>query len=91
MSLSRTEAEKDGVVVPLTQEDYCIKTKIKSDNENVDMADFYDDDYDIEDDDDEDYSDNDNGELVIFSFRGAYKKRAFFSFVFCIFCCAIRI
>ena len=57
MLLSRSEAERDGVVVPLTQEDYCIKTKVKPDVDNVDMADFYDDDYDV---DDEDYSDNDN-------------------------------
>ena len=51
-------------MVPITQEDYCIKTKVHKDVENVDMADFYDDDYDIDDDDDEqDYSDNDNGTL----------------------------
>lgn len=61
VSISRAEAERDGVVVPLTQEDYCIKTKVKPDMESVDMADFYDDDYDdIDDDDEEDYSDNDN-------------------------------
>lgn len=58
VSLSRAEAERDGVVVPLTQEDYCIKTKVKPDTDNVDMADFYDDDYDIDDDDEEEYSDN---------------------------------
>lgn len=45
---SRSEAERDGVVVPLTLEDYCIKTKVKPDTEPVDMADFYDDDYDID-------------------------------------------
>nr|XP_053644965.1 ubiquitin-conjugating enzyme E2 R2-like [Cherax quadricarinatus] len=59
---SRSEAERDGVVVPLTQEDYCIKTKVKPDTEPVDMYDFYDDDYDIDDDDeddDEELSDND--------------------------------
>ncbi|KAK8391005.1 hypothetical protein O3P69_016982 [Scylla paramamosain] len=50
---SRVEAERDGVVVPLTQEDYCIKTKVKPDAEPVDMYDFYDDDYDIDDDDEE--------------------------------------
>ncbi|XP_018006893.1 ubiquitin-conjugating enzyme E2 R2 [Hyalella azteca] len=58
VSLSRKEAENDGVVVPLTQEDYCIKTKVKPETENVDMADFYDDDYDIDDDDEEEYSDD---------------------------------
>lgn len=45
-------------MVPLTQEDYCIKTKVKPEAENVDMADFYDDDYDIDDDDEEEYSDD---------------------------------
>lgn len=65
VSISRAEAERDGVVVPLTQEDYCIKTKVKPDMESVDMADFYDDDYDdIDDDDEEDYSDNDNVTLT---------------------------
>lgn len=61
---SRTEAERDGVVVPLTQEDYCIKTKVKPDTEPVDMYDFYDDDYDIDDDDDDDEQVSDNGELT---------------------------
>ena len=47
------------MTVPLTLEDYCIKTKVKQDPEPVDMADFYDDDYDIDDDDDDD-DDEDN-------------------------------
>ena len=60
MALSRNEAERDGVVVPLTQEDYCIKTKIDSNPpDSVDMADFYDDDYDIDDDDDDEEDDED--------------------------------
>ncbi|XP_045128297.1 ubiquitin-conjugating enzyme E2 R2-like isoform X7 [Portunus trituberculatus] len=63
---SRVEAERDGVVVPLTQEDYCIKTKVKPDAEPVDMYDFYDDDYDIDDDDEEeeeeDLSEIDDGD-----------------------------
>ena len=63
VSASRSEAERDNVTVPLTLEDYCIKTKVKQDPEPVDMADFYDDDYDIDDDDDDDDDDNasDNG------------------------------
>lgn len=61
MTSSRSEAERDGVVVPLTLEDYCIKTKVKPDTEPVDMADFYDDDYDIDDDDDDDEELSDNG------------------------------
>ncbi|KAK3881774.1 hypothetical protein Pmani_005773 [Petrolisthes manimaculis] len=65
---SRGEAERDGVVVPLTQEDYCIKTKVKPDAEPVDMYDFYDDDYDIDDDDDGDDDDDElseNGEAWV--------------------------
>ena len=27
--LAKAEAEKEGIVVPLTLEDYCIKTKVK--------------------------------------------------------------
>ncbi|XP_047117671.1 ubiquitin-conjugating enzyme E2 R2 [Schistocerca piceifrons] len=53
---ARLEAEKDGVVVPTTLEDYCIKTQVsKPATEPVlDMTDFYDDDYDLDDDDDDD-------------------------------------
>lgn len=28
--MARIEAEKEGIVVPLTLEDYCIKTQVKS-------------------------------------------------------------
>lgn len=28
--VARMEAEKEGIVVPLTLEDYCIKTQVKS-------------------------------------------------------------
>lgn len=67
VSAARLEAEKDGVVVPLTLEDYCIKTKVKPAETNVDMTDFYVDDYDIDDDEsaDDEYEDGDdsgNGE-----------------------------
>ena len=54
VSAARLEAEKDGVVVPLTLEDYCIKTKVKPPEHSVDMTDFYDDDYDLDDEDEED-------------------------------------
>lgn len=68
VSAARLEAEKDGVVVPLTLEDYCIKTKVKPAENNVDMTDFYVDDYDLDDDvnsGDDEYEDGDdsgNGE-----------------------------
>lgn len=68
VSAARLEAEKDGVVVPLTLEDYCIKTKVKPAENNVDMTDFYVDDYDLDDDVDsaddeyEDGDDSGNGE-----------------------------
>jgi len=63
VSASRREAEKDGVTVPLTLEDYCIKTKPKPSEGSVDMTDFYDDEYDDPDDEDdeddeEDYNDD---------------------------------
>jgi ubiquitin-conjugating enzyme E2 R len=58
VTATKAEAEKDGVVVPMTLEDYCIKTQVKPQQESaVDMTDFYDDDYDM-DDDDGDFSDN---------------------------------
>lgn len=41
-------------MVPLTLEDYCIKTKVKPPEQLVDMTDFYDDDYDLDDEDEED-------------------------------------
>lgn len=64
MSAARIEAEKDGVVVPLTLEDYCRKPKAKAAEPPVDMTDFYVDDYDIGDDDDDDLDmgDSDAGE-----------------------------
>jgi len=60
VSASRSEAEKDNVVVPLTLEDYCIKTKAPVVESTLDMADFYDDDYDLDDDDDVEYADDDD-------------------------------
>uniref|UniRef100_A0A1B6HB66 UBC core domain-containing protein n=1 Tax=Homalodisca liturata TaxID=320908 RepID=A0A1B6HB66_9HEMI len=71
VSGGRAEAEKDGVVIPTTLEEYCIKTKVRAPEAPVDMTDFYVDDYDLDDDDDnlelsgDDYDDADdsgNGE-----------------------------
>lgn len=60
---SRLEAEKDGVVVPTTQEEYCLKPKPRqpAPQDNIDMDDFYDDDYDdmLDDEDDEEDEDED--------------------------------
>lgn len=64
------EAEKEGIVVPLTLEDYCIKTRERPVEHQLDMTDFYDDEYELDDDEDEqlsasDYEDGDdsgNGE-----------------------------
>lgn len=81
---AKAEAEKEGIVVPLTLEDYCIKPKSKPSNQEppvslslsfarlcsqrinqltlivffpisqLDMTDFYDEDYDLDTDDDDD-------------------------------------
>lgn len=65
---ARAEAERDGLKVPLTLEDYCIKTRVKPNpsDSQIEMTDFYDDDYDEEYDDVSDGSeyaedDNDSG------------------------------
>ncbi|XP_032455404.1 ubiquitin-conjugating enzyme E2 R2-like [Nasonia vitripennis] len=64
---SKAEAEKEGVVVPLTIEDYCneVKDKIKKKDEVDDCIDFYDfnnydNDYD-DDDDEDDYKCSEEG------------------------------
>lgn len=68
---TKEEAEKDGVKVPLTLQDYCVTVKPKTSEPSQDI-DFYDDDYDdgMEDDDDdedafyvEDDDDSGNEEL----------------------------
>jgi ubiquitin-conjugating enzyme E2 R len=66
VALSKTEAEKDGVVVPITLEDYIVKAKPPE--SNLELTDFYDDDYDLDNDDDEgdddtpnDHYDDDSG------------------------------
>lgn len=62
MESSRVEAERDGVVVPTTLEEYCVKAKLKPHTDVMDSMDFYEY-YDYGDDDeDEDGNccDNDN-------------------------------
>lgn len=64
------EAEKEGIVVPVTLEDYCIKTNARPADQMLDMTDFYDDEYELDDDEDdqlsaseyEDGDDSGNGE-----------------------------
>ncbi|XP_070543529.1 ubiquitin-conjugating enzyme E2 R2-like [Ptychodera flava] len=59
VSATKADADKDGVKVPITLQDYCVKTKIQTpQSSSMDMADFYDDDYDLDDDDDDDEEDD---------------------------------
>ncbi|OXU24511.1 ubiquitin-conjugating enzyme E2 R2 [Nasonia vitripennis] len=51
---AKVEAEKEGIVVPVTLEDYCIKTRARPAEQQLDMTDFYDDEYELDDDDDDD-------------------------------------
>lgn len=51
MELSKIEAERDGVVVPITLEEYVVKAK--SPENNLELTDYYDDDYDLDNDDDD--------------------------------------
>ncbi|KAL5285685.1 CDC34 family protein [Megaselia abdita] len=60
---AKAEAEKEGIFVPTTLEDYCRKPAAKSsdsDKQGSQMIDFYDDDFDFADDDVSD--DDDEGE-----------------------------
>lgn len=50
VALSRQEAEKDGVTVPTTRDEYIVKSKPPE--TPMELTDFYDDDYDIDNDDD---------------------------------------
>lgn len=66
MSATKAEAEKDGVKVPTTLAEYCIKTKVPSNDNSSDLLydDLYDDDIDDEDEEEEDadcYDDDDSG------------------------------
>ena len=58
---SRKEAEKEGIVVPRTVSEYCIKTRLPSKDSNVssDIDLFMDDDYEDDDHDDEYVEDDD--------------------------------
>jgi len=58
VALTKAEAEKDGVIVPMTLEDYIVKTKPVTDN--LELTDFYDDDYDLDNDDDDDGEEDEN-------------------------------
>merc|ERR1712168_1456870 len=67
---SRLDAEREGIVVPLTMEEYCVQARrLTRDDSHLDMTDFYDEDYDMDDDEDEageyedDEDDSGNGEL----------------------------
>lgn len=65
---SKAEADKDGVRVPMTLEEYCVVVKPKpaAALDANDMADFYEDDYDDDDDDDamdDDGEDSGHGDL----------------------------
>jgi len=51
VELSKIEAERDGVVVPVTLEEYVVKAK--SPENNLELTDYYDDDYDLDNDDDD--------------------------------------
>lgn len=72
--LSKSEADKDGVRVPMTLEEYCITAKPKP-SSNIDandiMTDFYQDDYIDDDDDDDSMGDGDDsgqGDDFLWSF-----------------------
>ena len=60
---TKEDAEKDGVHVPLTLQEYCVTFKPVDTSSNIDVVDFYDDDDyvgEMDDDDDDDDDDGDN-------------------------------
>lgn len=65
---ANAEAKREGIVVPMTLEDYCLKPTVKPSTESGLDANFYDDDFDLEtedlptdsDDDDEDDDDEED-------------------------------
>ena len=59
VSATKLEAERDGITVPTTLQEYCVMAKPRPSSHSVDMADFYDDDY-MDDDDDLDDDDDNN-------------------------------
>jgi ubiquitin-conjugating enzyme E2 R len=60
VSLTKLDAEKDGVQVPATLHDYCIMSKPVARQSSIVDVDFYDDDYMDDDDDNDDYACNDD-------------------------------
>lgn len=60
---ANAEARKEGITVPTTLEDYCLKpTKKPSQEPMLDMTNFYDDDFDLETEDDQQTDDDDEDE-----------------------------
>lgn len=58
---ANAEARKEGITVPTTLEDYCLKpTKKPSQEPMLDMTNFYDDDFDLETEDDQQTDDEDD-------------------------------
>ena len=61
VSSTKIDAEKDGIKVPTTLQEYCIQSKPKSTESCVDMGDyFYDYGDDMDDDDDDVYEDDED-------------------------------
>lgn len=60
ISDSQTEAQRDGVHIPMTQSEYCIKSKLDSSNHDIDFDMDDDDDLDDEYDEDEEYASSAN-------------------------------
>jgi len=83
---SKLEAEKDGVKVPETVEDYCIKSNpAKAPSDDIDMLEFDDNDYydygnsDEDDEYDEEQNDEDSGQGENWSeVRGMQLNSCFF-------------
>ena len=65
MLATKAEADRDGVKVPLTLQDYCITSKTNSSAASASAdIDFYNDDDDYVDDDEEVETDDDNGQCA---------------------------
>jgi len=63
---ANAEAKREGIVVPMTLEDYCLKPTRKPTTESGLDANFYDDDFDLETEDDlpsdDDFDEDDDDE-----------------------------
>jgi len=65
VAASRADAERDGVFVPTTMEEYCMKPKPpQQPQDNLEIDDFYDDCFDITDEDEEEETYEDGEEDV---------------------------